>query len=385
MDSMTTPARTWPDCVPVIEDTVSGVRLRPHRESDLPAIVEQCIDPDTQRWTTVPIPAGGYSLDDAREFALGFVPQAWQDGSMASFAIEAERDGVRAYCGAVDLRFPPGRGCDVGFVLHPGARGRGIMTNALRLAVDHALDVTGQDVVHWYANVGNWASRRVAAAAGFRFEGTLRRFLDHRGTLVDAWSASITPEDPRTPLPWPPAPVLTGDGLRLRPITETDLPRVAEACTDPRTTHWLVSLPADYDLDDAADWWESVRERQAAGHQLTWGVADAGDDSLLAQISLEGLGGYAPRAEIGYWAHPDARGRGVMTTAVGLVTEWATRNQVARNLLIRCAAGNAASRQVAESAGYIEAGCWPAAEPLGDGSVDDLISYVSPARPAVEG
>lgn len=377
MIPMSTPAPSWPDCVPVIEDTLTGVRLRPHQESDLAAIVEQCNDPDTRRWTTVPIPPGGYSLDDAREFALEVIPQAWENGSMASFAIEAARDGGRAYCGAVDLRFPPGRGCDVGFVLHPGARGRGIMTSALRLAVDHALDAADQDVVHWYANVGNWTSRRVAAAVGFRFEGTLRSFLDHRGTLTDAWSASITATDTRAPQPWPTTPVLAGNGLRLRPITEADLPRVTAACSDPRTTHWLVSVPADYDLDDATRWLESARERQAVGDQITWCVADAEDDTLLAQVSLEGLDGYAARAEIGYWTHPDARGRGVMTAAVRLVTDWATRSGTARDLLIRCAADNKASRQVALGAGYVEAGRWPDAEPLGDGSHDDLLSFVA--------
>lgn len=369
------PAQHWPDCVPVIEDTTTGVRLRPHREEDLPAIVEQCNDPATQRWTTVPVPEGGYSLSEARDFALGIIPRGWQDGTLAAWAIDAEVDGVRGYCGAIDLRFPPERGCDVGFVLHPRARGRGIMTAALRLAVDHAFDVAGQQVVHWYANVGNWASRRVAAAAGFRFEGTLRRFLDHRGTLVDAWAASITADDSRTPQPWPLTPVLAGEGLRLRPVTETDLPRVAEACADPRTRHWLVSLPTDYDLADATDWWDSVRTRQAAGHQVTWGVAD-GDDTLLAQVSLAGLDGYAPRAEIGYWTHPDARGRGVMTAAVRMITAWATQSGTARNLLIRCAAGNRASRRVAVTAGYTEAGRWPDAEPLGDDTFDDLVSYV---------
>ena len=47
------------------------------------------------------------------------------------------------------------------------------------------------------------------------------------------------------------------------------------------------------------------------------------DDRCLGSISLEGLGGYAPRGEIGYWAHPDARGRGVITEAVRLVTAYA--------------------------------------------------------------
>lgn len=62
------PATQFPAGVPVLVDTASGVILRAHGDADLPAIVEQCSDPDTQRWTTVPVPAGGYDIADAREF-----------------------------------------------------------------------------------------------------------------------------------------------------------------------------------------------------------------------------------------------------------------------------------------------------------------------------
>jgi hypothetical protein len=42
---------------------------------------------------------------------------------------------------------------------------------------------------------------------------------------------------------------------------------------------------------------------------------------------------------------------------------------------VRCASGNRASRHVAEAAGYPQLGVLPSAEPLGDGSIDDLVIY----------
>ena len=72
------------------------------------------------------------------------------------------------------------------------------MTSALRLVRDHGFDVLGLQVIRWRAAVGNWASRRVAAAAGFRFDGTVRRLLVHRGELLDGWVATITADDPRS-------------------------------------------------------------------------------------------------------------------------------------------------------------------------------------------
>ena len=95
----------------------------------------------------------------------------------------------------------------------------------------------------------------------------------------------------------------------------------------------------------------------------------------MGALSLEGFGGYARRLEIGYWAHPDARGQGLVAEAVRLVTTHVEQHKLADSVIIRCAAGNAASRRVAEAAGYVQCGIQPACEPLGDGTLDDLISY----------
>ena len=107
-------------------------------------------------------------------------------------------------------------------------------------------------------------------------------------------------------------------------------------------------------------------------------MADAGDDRCLGAISLEGFGGYSQRAEIGYWAHPDARGRGVLTEATRRVTAHAEETGLVDSLLVRAAAGNTASRRVATEAGYREVGVLPRCEPLGDGTRDDLVLYARP-------
>ena len=52
------------------------------------------------------------------------------------------------------------------------------MSGAVRLVRDYGFDVLGLSTIRWRAEVGNWASRRVAAAAGFVFDGSVRRLLD---------------------------------------------------------------------------------------------------------------------------------------------------------------------------------------------------------------
>jgi RimJ/RimL family protein N-acetyltransferase len=84
--------------------------------------------------------------------------------------------------------------------------------------------------------------------------------------------------------------------------------------------------------------------------------------------------------EIGYWMHPDARGRGVMTEAVRLVVRHAFTPSHAgglglRRLSLYAAAGNTASRHVATEAGFTFVGTLRGAEPIGDASYDDLLAY----------
>jgi [ribosomal protein S5]-alanine N-acetyltransferase len=370
-------ARAFPDAVPILIDAEAGVTLRAAGRNDLEAIVEQGRDPEMIRWTTVPTPAGGYQLRDAEEF-LALTAAGWTSGQRLGWTIEAQRDAVRGFCGSIDLRLAGDGVAEVGFGLHPAARGRSIMTAALQLVCDYGFEVAGLQVIRWQAAVGNWASRRVAAKVGFVFDGTVRRLLVHRGELLDGWIATLLRDDPRVAQAWLHPIRMEGEGVRLRAFGTSDVDRIVEACSDPRTTHWLVSMPQPYERHNALAYLESLSELAARGLGVAWCIADPKDDRCLGSISLDGLSGYAKRAEIGYWTHPDARGRGVVTEAVRLVTKHAKNSGLARSIMIRCARGNLASRRVAERAGYTAIGIQPVSEPLGDGQLADLVLYSCP-------
>ncbi|HYI58680.1 MAG TPA: GNAT family N-acetyltransferase [Microlunatus sp.] len=369
----------FPDAVPVLDDAEAGVVLRAHSEADLPAIIEQCRDPATIRWTTVPTPEGGYGADEARAFVDG-IRREWDAGQSWHWAVEllpmAGHPG-QSFGGSISVSDHGSGIGEVAFGLHPAARGRRAMAAALRLVRDHGFDTLGFRVLRWRAVVGNWGSRWTAAAAGFRFDGTVRSLLNHRDELLDGWLATITADDPRADLSWSSPPRLSGPRVVLRPFTESDLDRVVEACCDPETQHWLASLPRPYAIEHARAYLEDLREQTAQRTGLTWCLTSDGD-RCLGSVSLTGFGGYARRLEIGYWAHPAARGQGLVAEAVRVITDHVHDEDLAESVIIRCAAGNAASRQVASAAGYRQNGIQPASEPLGDGSLDDLISYTRP-------
>ena len=370
-------ARSFPDAVPILIDAKAGVTLRAASARDLPAMVEQCRDPEMIRWTTVPTPDGGYQLRDAEEF-LASTAAGWTSGERLGWTIEGQLGAQRGFCGSIDLR-PEGDGiAEVGFGLHPAARGRSIMKAALKLVCGYGFDDLGLQVVRWRAVVGNWSSRRVASRVGFVFDGVTRRLLVHRGELLDGWIATLTRDDPRVPQPWLDPIEMPGRGVKLRAFQKSDVDRIVEACSDSRTSYWLISMPRPYRPENALAYLNATAELAARAAGLTWCIADPADDHCLGSISLDGLGGYATRGEIGYWAHPDARGRGIVTEAVRLVTEYAKDSGLATSLLIRCASSNMASRRVAERAGYREIGIQPASEPVGDGGIADLVLYSTP-------
>ena len=366
---------SFPADVPVLTDGV--VTLRAHADADADGVLEQCLDPVSRQWTTVPV-------DYTREQAVGFVtervPAAWAGGSWV-FAVEA-RDGAGhpRFCGTVELRDEGDGRAEIAYGSHPWARGRGIMHRALELLLAWGFEHQGLETVIWWANRGNWRSRRTAWRLGFSCDGTLARWLPQRGQLLDAWVGVLHADDDRTPRnAWLDVPRFAGDGVVLRPWRDEDAPRVVEACRDERTAWWLGTMPSPYTLADARDYLEGRYERPATGTGVGWAVADPASDEVLGSIALFDLKA-GREAEIGYWTHPEARGKGVMTEACGLVVRhaFAPVDQGGlglRRILVYAAEGNTASRRVVEVNGFVQVGRERRGVQLRDGSLVDTACY----------
>ena len=111
---------------------------------------------------------------------------------------------------------------------------------------------------------------------------------------------------------------------------------------------------------------------------MVWCVADADDGRCLGSIGLEGLGSYAPRGEIGYWAHPDARGRGLITAGGAAGHRHARSAGLASSIMIRCAAENTASRHAARPPATARWAYCRRPNRSATASLADLVLYASP-------
>jgi len=139
------------------------------------------------------------------------------------------------------------------------------------------------------------------------------------------------------------------DGVvTLRPWAEPDAPELV-ACLDgdEEITRWLDQIPQPYTLDQALAYIGGTAGNE---RETRFAVTDAADARLLGSIGAT-WNEARDVAEVGYWLRADARGRGVTTAAVRLITAWALAAGAAR-VQLRAAVGNDASRRVAEKAGF---------------------------------
>lgn len=363
----------FPEEVPTLTDGV--VTLRAHQSADIARIVEQCLDPESIRWTTVPTP---YDEDAAVDWITNMVPAGWTGDTTYGFAIEHEG----RFAGTVDLRMRSGGEAEIGFGLHPDARGAGVMRRALNLLLDWGFG-RGVEIVHWRAFVGNWSSRRTVWGLGFEFGPTIPRLLPQRGERRDAWTGWLGADDPREPLePWLVPPVLEADGLRLRPWREDDGPRLVETANDPVVREWIPDTPLPRSLDAVPDYLSRVRLGAATNGRMAWCVADAESDQALGNVALFEFEdeGDDLTAQVGYWSHPAGRGRGAMTAALRLVTDWALRRTAdgglgARRLYLLTSVRNEGSRRLAERVGFEHVGTERASAPVAGGGYEDNALY----------
>ncbi|MGC4939115.1 GNAT family N-acetyltransferase [Kribbella sp. DT2] len=344
-----------PEVTPVLTDGV--VVLRAPRSSDLPGAIERATEEPSS-----------YGPEDITRWITFGIADAWADRSRLVFVIEY--DG--RYAGSVGLS-PDQRGsASIHFGLSRWARGTGLASRAARLALDFAFDACGFHVVHWWATVANWPSRRIAWATGFR-EGPTIPSADGG----NEWTAWIAPGDDRHPRhPWFDNPVLETERLRLRTWRDDELDRVATARTNAETAHFLPFLPQPFTAEHARFWLHDMSEQAAAGRRINWCVADRESDLALGNLTLYGLDKLAGRyGELGYWAHPDAQGRGVMAEAIQRAATWFLTEHHGHKLVIRTAATNTAARRVAERSGFQHVGTEREAFALGTGVADAQVTY----------
>jgi RimJ/RimL family protein N-acetyltransferase len=133
--------------------------------------------------------------------------------------------------------------------------------------------------------------------------------------------------------------------VALRPWTRDDVGAIVECIDgDPEIRIWLDQVPQPYTLADARAYVDGIGEQAFA-------VTDAATGRVLGSIGIR-WNDRRDVGEIGYWVRADARGRGVVSHALELVSRLAFEREGAARLQLRADVENAASRRAAEKVGY---------------------------------
>ncbi|MGO2541468.1 MAG: GNAT family N-acetyltransferase [Specibacter sp.] len=182
--------------VPTLRD--AAVVLRALTMADAAQLVENCRNPESVRWTTVPL---NYTMEHAEYFINTLTPQGWATGETLTFAVaDSATDGL---LGTVDLQCKHPGAASIGINFGEHARGTGAAQASIRLLLDYAFNQLNLSYVHWHALVPNWGSRKLAWKLGFTFDGEIRGDYNDRGTPADRWILSLAAGDEQLPSqPW---------------------------------------------------------------------------------------------------------------------------------------------------------------------------------------
>ncbi len=158
----------------------------------------------------------------------------------------------------------------------------------------------------------------------------------------------------------------------LREWRLEDVDAVAAACSDPEIPRWIPWVPVPYTREHAEVY---VRQCLEAGDgRYPFAIADAASDGAVGSIDL-GLNTHGYRGHVGYWVAEPARGRGVCTRALRVLSRWALEELELQRVELITDPANIASQRVAEKVGYRREGVMRAHLRHLDGRIRDSVMF----------
>ncbi|MBD3332914.1 GNAT family N-acetyltransferase, partial [candidate division GN15 bacterium] len=151
--------------------------LRFLRKRDVPSLTKHIRRKQVARYTLIPHP---YTEKDGYKF-LELSRKQLRNGTGYHLSIEDRATGE--IIGGIGLNSLNRRhnNAEVGYWLSPDYHGRGIMVEALKLALRHFFRRFGFERIHAHVDINNIPSIKVLERSGFTREGCLRRAIKNHG------------------------------------------------------------------------------------------------------------------------------------------------------------------------------------------------------------
>jgi len=145
--------------------------------------------------------------------------------------------------------------------------------------------------------------------------------------------------------------VLADDVIRLEPMGEEHLDGLGALGRDPLVAR-NTRVPEPWPEGFERTWLDLYQQGRRDGTRDGYAVVDAETGAFLGIAGVVDIHPDANQGEIGYALAPEARGRGIATRALELVTRYALDELGLERLELQIATDNDASMRVAEKCGY---------------------------------
>ena len=140
--------------------------------------------------------AAGAGAVDASRTWLERYEEGRRDGTSEAFAVVGDADEFLGVGLGFGIDAEEGK-AELGYVVAPAARGRGVATEALGLLTDWGFSERGLMRLELLISIENEASKRVAVKCGYVREGVLRSLHVQKGVREDLEMWSCLPSDDR--------------------------------------------------------------------------------------------------------------------------------------------------------------------------------------------
>lgn len=254
------------------------------------------------------------------------------------------------------------------------ARGKGYGSKALKLVTEYVFSLPEKKIrLEGHTRLDNVAMRKTFERAGFVKEAQLRQawFSPKEERYYDAVTYGMTREDflkgTSTPVAWdemmagatqterPLVPdQLETERLLVRAPKLSDGPLVWEAISESMATlkPWMIWAQQTPKMEETE---ASLRKAIAAyvtQEDFRMHLFEKETGNFIGSTGFHRIDWSLGRFEIGYWLRSSYEGKGYITEAVQMLTDFAFREMKAVRVEIRCDEDNQGSRRVAERCGY---------------------------------
>ncbi|MDD5148149.1 MAG: GNAT family N-acetyltransferase [Candidatus ainarchaeum sp.] len=144
---------------------------------------------------------------------------------------------------------------------------------------------------------------------------------------------------------------LSGERIFLRPWKKSDIPRIAEICSD-KTISRFTHVPFPYAKKHARNFVSASEKARRKKREFNFAVVLKKENKLIGSASLMRLDWHDKLGVVGYWLARENRGQGIMPEACLLLLDFGFNKLKLHRIEIDCAVGNRASRRVIEKLGF---------------------------------